>query len=191
MDFVAASLGLNLPSLKARGSLLRLESGCPSTSVATTKKSKSTEWEDSSCDDRDTWDVPPAKSKLEDDEDDDATASTASFSEDDDTLTPCVTFAAPLVTQVHLRPFTTASEKSVLFYHASDFKEFRREYRLSLLRKRIRCVQFVDQVQVHTIPAVDNVDDIYYSAAELKQFLEQFIYSLDDQQQSCTATPQL
>lgn len=155
MDFIADILGLNLPTMKARDSLRR-STGCQ---VSFVSQKEVDEWD---CD-QDAWDV-PVESKLDDD-----TASTVSFS-DDSSISPCVSFAKPLVTAVHLRPYTTRSEKMDLFYREADFRQFRMEYRLSL-HKRVSTVQFADNLvtQVHTIPVVENTHEVYYSAAELKQ----------------------
>jgi len=111
---------------------------------------------------------------------DDDTASTVSLSEDSHSSSSSgVSFADPLVTEVHILPLITRSEKSRMFYSDYEYQEFRREYRNGGRRK---CVKFapVPVSEVFLRPNVENKDEMYYSSEELRQFLEDFILSLGD-----------
>jgi hypothetical protein len=117
--------------------------------------------------------------KLDDDAD---TVSTASLSASDSSLSVdfnSVTFAEPLVTEVHLRPYTTRQEKQVLFYNERDYLEFKRDYYYGTTRNTL--VKFAETVvsQVWTVPQHEDPSQVYYTEAELQQFLDEFVASLD------------
>jgi hypothetical protein len=171
MDFIADVLGLQLPTLRARDALRH--------SQYSTKMHPQPQWMQGSnnkivwgkdyC--QDLWDLPP-KSKCDDDE----TASTLSDSDDasisshSSLSSGCsVSFAAPLVTEVHLRPYTARNERQELFYTEADFRQFRMDFRRSLCEQKRPTVRFSDVIVSHTLPAVENKEDVYYSATELKQ----------------------
>lgn len=127
------------------------------------------------------WDVPD-KTNCDDDE----TASTLSDSDNSmasssESLSSCVSFAPQVVTAVYLRPFTDKDEKEALYYSDHDYRQFRVDFRRNLYTKE-PAVRFFPPVvsHVHFLPAIENKDDVYYSSADLKQFLEEFILSLDE-----------
>lgn len=172
MDFIATALGLQLPTLRARACLQQQYNKCGPGDRSDPK----IVWD--SCD-QDLWDVPD---KLNCDDDETASTLTESSEESfssSEPLSPCVRFAQPVVTAVYLRPATDRREKGDLYYNENDYRQFRLDFRQSLYRKE-PTVTFNDTPQVHTLPVVDNKDEIYYSPAELKKFLEDFILSLDD-----------
>ncbi|CAB9527826.1 expressed unknown protein [Seminavis robusta] len=179
MDFVATVLGLQLPTLSARDCLHKQSRNCSLRVGLVPAKEEKIVWGY----DDDMLEVPDKA------ECDDETASTLSecesFTSSSGSLTSCVTFATPLVTATYLRPVTDKREKEVLYYQDADYRQFRMEYRQSLMRRR-PSVTFSSNVvsQIHKLPAVENKDEVYYSSAELKRFLEEFIISLD-QKQSC------
>lgn len=162
MDFIATTLGLQLPTLKARGCLqARRSCGLPDSNEPKIV------W---GCD-QDLWDVPDKTECSYDDE----TASTLSdsdnsFSSSSDSLSPCVSFASPLVTDVFIRPYTDRREKDDLYYNESDYRQFRMDYRQSLCRKR-PSVTFSSCIVSHVrvLPVVENKHEVYYSSGELKQ----------------------
>jgi len=170
MNFVATALGLQLPTLRARDTLQEHHSACLSRRTPSTRNTSEDkiEW---GCDplDRRTW-LLPDKERCDDDE----TASTVSdcdhsFSSYSEAL-GCVSFATPLVTKVHLRPCTPMAERQNLYYSEVDFRRFRMDYRQSLLRpRRTSTVTFSAHVVTHSLPTVDNKDDVFYSSSELKQ----------------------
>jgi hypothetical protein len=82
-----------------------------------------------------------------------------------------VTFANPLVTQVHFRPTTTISEKRDLFYSDVDYRLFRRNYHF----QRDTLVGFKEKVvtDVWEIPPVDCPEDLYYSNSDLQRYVLQ------------------
>ena len=102
--------------------------------------------------------------KLEDDD----TVSTMSASESSLSMSFGVTFAEPLVTEVHLRPYTTRREKRVLFYQEQDYMEFKRD---AFYGRRDTLVQFADDMvsDVWTIPALENPSEVYYTEGELQR----------------------
>lgn len=187
MDFISTVLGLQLPTLKARDTLReeQCQTNFPwratyASSSGSIKDTKVVEW---GSDLETMWRL-PEKAHCDDDE----TASTLSdcddsFSSSSESLQASVTFAAPLVTEVYLRPCTPRNERHYLYYNETDFRRFRMEYRESLRRKR-STVTFSSCVVSHELPAVDNKEEVYYSSTELKQFLEDFILSLDDKHAS-------
>lgn len=80
-----------------------------------------------------------------------------------------VTFADPLVTQIHFRPTTTLLEKRELFYSDIDFRTFRRNYHF----QRDTQVGFKEKVvtDVWEIPPVDCPEDLYYSNSDLQRYV--------------------
>lgn len=173
MDFIATTLGVQLPTLKARDCLLH-QHVCGVMDFHNQK----IVW---SFVDQEMWDVPD-KTNCDDDE----TASTLSDADNSmgsssDPLPSCVTFAPEVVTAVYLRPFTERDEKEALYYGDEDYRQFRMDFRRSLYTKQ-PVVRFSSPVvsHVHVLPAVENKDYVYYSSADLKQFLEEFILSLDE-----------
>ena len=165
MDFIATVLGLQLPTLKARG-CLQPKNRC---GLLLDNNDKRIIW---GCD-RDLWDVSKQGKEFESD---DETASTLSdsensFSSSSDSFTSSVTFATPVVTDVFIRPFTDRTEKADLYYTENDYRQFRMDYRISLIRRKSRMVTFATPTvsHVHTLPAVENKHDIYYSPSELKE----------------------
>lgn len=174
MDFISTVLGLQLPTLKARD-CVRREPRC---SLVLNDDEHKIVW---GCE----WDLSPSKCLDSDDE----TASTLSESDDSssaESLAPCVTFATPLVTDVFTRPATERQDKELLYYSDYDYRQFRIDFRNSLLRRRTPSVTFATGLvtQVHELPFVENKHEIYYSSAELKNFLEAFILSLDQKTNS-------
>jgi len=178
MDFIATVLGLQLPTLKARD-CLREHFLAAQPLSSSSVEGKKIVW--------DKWQVTPGKAECDDDE---TTLSTVSSDDDsDDSLSSdsshSVSFAAPLVTEVFLRPYTHPKEREELYYREADFRRFRMDYRREIQCPRMRpSVTFSSSVvsQVHALPEVENKDEVYYSSAELKQFLEDFILSLDAKQ---------
>lgn len=80
-----------------------------------------------------------------------------------------VTFAEPLVTEVHTRPYTTRKEKQVLFYDEHDYLEFKRDYFYGSTRDTL--VKFTETVVSHvwTVPKHEEPSDMYYTEAELQR----------------------
>jgi hypothetical protein len=158
MDFIATVLGLQLPTLSARD-CLKQRHVC---SLAT--KEDKILWGY----DEDVLEVPDKTAC------DDETASTLSdcdsFTSSSESLGSFVTFAAPLVTATYFRPVTGKKEKDALYYRECDYREFRMDFRRSLINRR-PSVTFSDTLvsQIQYLPPVDNKNEIYYSSEELKQ----------------------
>jgi len=111
---------------------------------------------------------------------DDDTASTLSASDSDLSFSgSIVTFAEVVVTEVHLRPYTTMEEKYSLYYNDYDYSEFRRECFSG--KRRNRRVRFADSVvsDVHIISVTENTAQMFYTESELQNFLDEFVASLD------------
>jgi hypothetical protein len=164
MNQVATILGLQLPSMKARDSVMSSKPiGSSSFSLFSVQDSL----------------LMMNYKKLDDDAD---TVSTTSLSASDSSLSVdfnSVTFAEPLVTEVHFRPYTTRQEKQVLFYNERDYLEFKRDYYYGTTRNTL--VKFAATVvsQVWTVPQHEDPSQVYYTEAELQQFLDEFVASLD------------
>lgn len=117
--------------------------------------------------------------------DDDETASTISSSADDSLSSvsfSCgtVSFAEPLVTEIHTRPVTTDAEKHRLYYNDSDYRQFRREFihRKKVCRVRFPPTSAVTNVYEYQLP--DNSESFYYSQLDLQRFLDEFVLSLNE-----------
>jgi hypothetical protein len=162
MDFIATVLGLQLPTLRARD-CLKQRHMCSHHLVAKDAKIF--------CEyDEDMLDVPDKAAC------DDETASTLSdcdsFSSSSESLGACVTFAAPLVTGTYFRPVTGKQEKEALYYRECDYRQFRLDFRRSLISRRTSVTFSATLVShIHHLPAVDNKNEIYYSSEELKQYV--------------------
>jgi hypothetical protein len=107
---------------------------------------------------------------IEQDKADDETASTLCTSDSDLSFSGnAVTFAETLVTEVHHRPYTTLEEKYALFYNDLDYADFRRECYSG--KRRNRLVSFADSVvsEVHVIPVMEDLAQMFYTEAELQQ----------------------
>lgn len=113
------------------------------------------------------------------DSDDDETLSTVSstdvsYEEEDFPLrssVKSVSFAKQLVTEVHTRPATTASDKYYLYYSDVDYLDFKIGFVTG--RDRTRKVSFARDVvsQVTSIPDVDKdaKQNLFYSETELQR----------------------
>ena len=127
----------------------------------------------------------PTKSLHYDQEkEDDDTASTQSLttsSESDDEYpveqaTPSrsrlVSFAEPVVTEIHYRPYTTKAEKYALFYDEYDYSDFKIAF-ITGRSPRTRKVSFshdiVSHVHVFKGPSRTLRNDLYYSEPELQR----------------------
>ena len=125
----------------------------------------------------------PSKSLHYEKEDDD-TASTQSLttsSESDDeypveqatpSRTRLVSFAEPVVTEIHYRPKTTKAEKYTLFYDEYDYSDFKIAF-ITGKSPRTRKVSFshdiVSHVHVFKGPSSTLRKDLYYSEPELQR----------------------
>ena len=99
--------------------------------------------------------------------------------DDDDTvstmLSSCsslglgVTFADPVVTEIHTRPYTTRLEKRALYYCERDYLEFKRDYFYGSTRDTL--VKFTETVVSHvwTVPRHEEPSEMYYTEAELQR----------------------
>ena len=91
-----------------------------------------------------------------------------------------VTFAEPLVTAMYTRPKTMPHEKYHLHYNEFDYLDFKMEYITG--RGRCKRVQFQQDIQIREIPSPSRKERqvLYYSELELQQFLDDFVYSLNE-----------
>lgn len=155
MDFVAATLGINLPTQSARCTVDK-------TMIKRARPVPFLSHRDSMlC----LIDIKAHVSKSDDDD----TASTVSCS-DSFSSTSSVSFVEPLVTEVYFRPRTTYEEKQQLFYTEREYRAFRREYYLyGRQEPRDPIVQFSDNISVHVYKASAEKDRLYYSEADLKR----------------------
>ena len=165
MNQVASILGLQLPSLKARDSVMSKPIRSSSCSFLLHRDS-----------------LLMLNLKQHKTLDDDADTVSTVLSASDSSLSAdfnSVTFAEPLVTEVHLRPYTTRREKQVLFYSEKDYLEFKRDYYYGTTRSTL--VKFAETVVSHvwTVPQHEDPSQLYYTETELQQFLDEFVASLD------------
>lgn len=81
-----------------------------------------------------------------------------------------VTFADPVVTEVHTRPYTTRQERQALFYTDQDYLEFKRDYFYGT-SSRDTLVKFKETVVSHvwTVPRHEDPSEMYYTEAELQR----------------------
>jgi hypothetical protein len=154
MNHVAAILGISLPTLSAKGVVMRHPHRVP--------VHNSFVWGNHTdsllllCKERNKGD--------------DETASTLSASDSDLSFSGnTVTFAESLVTDVYHRPYTTMEEKYVLFYNDVDYADFRRECLSG--KRRNRLVSFADAIvsDVYEIPITKNPEEMFYTEAELQK----------------------
>jgi hypothetical protein len=118
-------------------------------------------------------------------EDDDTASTSSSCTESSSSScsTSSVSFADPVVTDVHIRPITTRDEKYDLYYSDAEYRSFRRDFHLSRQgRSRETVVSFSDAVVtgVHSYSRPAEKDLMYYSESDLKRFLDDFVSSLHD-----------
>lgn len=166
MEFVAATLGIQLPVRSARRAVMECFSSRQRI-LSTVEGIVSAH--------RDSFVLVKGKFLHQHSLDDDSTASLSASSFDDDSSDSSnhcalsVSFANPVVTHVYLRPLTTSVEKERLFYNEHDFREFRMEY-LGYRPARNRLVKFSETVvsEVRTFPALEDKDKLYYSETELQ-----------------------
>jgi hypothetical protein len=162
MDFIATVLGLQLPTFRARD-CLKQRQVCSHHLLATDAKIF--------CEyDEDMLEVPDKAAC------DDETASTLSdcdsFTSSTESLGACVTFASPLVTATYFRPVTGKQEKEDLYYRECDYRQFRLDFRRSLISRRTSVTFSATLVShIHHLPSVENKNEIYYSSEELKQYV--------------------
>lgn len=155
MNQVATILGIQLPALKARDAIRAESISTSSVSIIPHR--------DSLLLLNDHFLQKDGKSLESDDE----TVSTM--------LSSCsslglgVTFADPVVTEVHTRPYTTRQERNRLFYNDQDYLEFKRDYFYGTSRETI--VKFKETVVSHvwTVPKHEEPSDMYYSEQELQR----------------------
>ena len=114
---------------------------------------------------------------------DDDTASTQSLTtseEDDSCISPIeesssssrlVSFAEPLVTEIHYRPYTTKAEKYALYYDEYDYSDFKIAFITG--KSRNRKVNFSHEVvsEVHVFKPASKQErkELYYSEPELQR----------------------
>ncbi|KAG7339785.1 hypothetical protein IV203_025464 [Nitzschia inconspicua] len=101
-----------------------------------------------------------------------------------------VSFATPLVTSIHHRPFCTEEDKYYLHYSEHDYIDFKLEYLTKgnspLVRRTPRKVGFARDVvtSTHIVLGKQERDQLslYYNEDELQHFLDDFVASLQQQQ---------
>lgn len=112
--------------------------------------------------------------------DDDASYSFSVYSDCQSEMAATVTFATPLITDIHYRPRTLRQDKYKLFYSQSDYRSFRRAFDAGQNN-----VHFPPEVVTHVWEydsLIDDEDDVgsslYYTDAEIQDFLDEFVESL-------------
>ena len=155
MNQVATILGIQLPTLKARDAIKTEPLSSSSVSILPHR--------DSLLLLHNNWNEKQPKD-LDDDADTVSTMLSSCSS-----LGLGVTFAEPLVTEVHLRPYTSRQEKQRLFYNESDYMEFKRDYFYGTTRDTI--VRFTETVVSHvwTVPKHEEPSTMYYTETELQR----------------------
>ena len=161
MNQVATILGIQLPAMKARGAIQKDPALSSSVSILPHQDSLLL--------------LNLNKHKNMDDDDDTVSTMLSSCS----SLGLGVTFADPVVTEVHTRPYTARLEKRALYYCEQDYLEFKRDYFYGSSRDTL--VKFTETVVSHvwTVPRHEEASEMYYTEAELQRFLDEFVASLD------------
>jgi len=151
MNQVATILGIQLPAMKARDAIQREPMMSSSVSILPHQDSLLL--------------LNFNKPKNMDDDEDTVSTMLSSCS----SLGLGVTFAEPLVTEVHTRPYTTRQEKRALFYCEHDYLEFKRDYFYGTTRDTT--VKFTETVVSHvwTVPKHEDPSDMYYTETELQR----------------------
>lgn len=155
MNNVANILGIQLPSTKARDSVMARPPRRSLSHGALLLHQDSLQL------------VKNGKFLYDDEED---TVLTMMSSSDSSLSIDCgVTFAEPLVTEVHTRPCTTRQEKNALFYNEHDYLEFKRDYYYGTSRNTL--VKFAETVVSHvwTVPPHDDPSEHFYTEQDLQQ----------------------
>ena len=153
---------------------------------------------------RDSFNKTKTSNNDNDDDDDDETASTVTASsvdllEEDLSLSfsftknnnKSVSFCEPLVTATMVRPICTEDDKYYLHYSEHDYLDFKLDYltngKSPLVRATPRRVSFERDVvtSVHHVLSTQERQELslYYNEDELQTFLDDFVESLQQQQQ--------
>jgi hypothetical protein len=78
-----------------------------------------------------------------------------------------VSFATPLITDIHFRPRTLRQDKETLYYSDKDYRTFRRDFHRGEHSVRFR-PQVVTQVWQYK---VEHDDSLYYSEQEIQEYV--------------------
>lgn len=83
---------------------------------------------------------------------------------------PSVSFATPLVTDIHFRPRTLRQDKALLYYSDADYRSFRRDFHRG--EKHHHSVRFLPQVVTDVWKYdVEHDDSLYYSEQEIQEYV--------------------
>jgi hypothetical protein len=194
-DCDTTTITTNSSSLLAstRDSLLVYLGRRHQSSVDTTKKDHhDNNHEDDDDDDTVSTATNTSVDDVDDDDEycDDSTLSSSSSSTTT-TSTKRVSFAPKLVSQVYTRPTTKLCEKYYLYYTEYDYMDFKLHYmshgRSKMCKRSPRKVEWkLDVVrEVHDVmdSKTRQQHDLYYTESELQGFLDDFVVSLQQQQQ--------